>query len=878
MKKLQKGFTLIELIVVMAIMGVIMAVIMSIINPTSRIASRVESMKDEETAAIAVGRAIKSELEFATKVYVEGIDDGESMPSVPSDLKYVYVINNSEARPNSRKGAKGVITLGTWDGSTIANETIVMQEPFWGEEEFQIGIEEFNTTPGNYYIQIGFRGYRMIVDNGAYVMDPESTYRYGEAINFVNINNRDEIKKGGNTGAANFTCEIKGDTLIPASGKAYKDKIYIFFNPANETALSAGGGTLFTTSAGAGGTTAVGGGTTAGGGGTTAGGGGTTATPAPEIKVKLKYSDGSPEGEAVLSGAGYLTSIPSDKMGPQYASTNDYEYTFVGWFKTANPVNLDDKISTSTLLADGDMLYPVYEKTNKYKVTFLDFNGNEFDVQYVVEGSTASAPANSPAPADSNKVFDKWVTDSGDTLSKPITAATTFKPTETAAKGLMYIHFLEDYNNGRITFNDSADYTVDGSACSGWTDMNGITKSAGSVITLKVNAGTANVCIFVNNSGNNYSVSSLSGERHVYYYLDNSGEYGLIDHQPTLNQSVVVFNIKKGSEPSNNTITFTNTDDGRFAKIQRNEPNGATFTNKDPIKLTVTDGQSVVLHTNARIKANNSAVFNAYNQGNPYVLYLYNDLDGSYKISDQPWEENSRLTVYFLEETDGSKIELSQGRYYFNNNTNTGNSEWNKFFNEAYGKTKSLEFKYLQDSVLKIDGHEYNLGNDGGKYEVTYYNGSFYNDASKAMEQYKKDHPDASSTLTDAIEGVKLGFNSQTPGSYGEYYTYKENNNWEWPVADVRVVFNNDNTVQNSGITYNGTAVIEIECNQNVEDCTINSDGGSVKVNGNKIKIYYLLNINEYQNTQKYIKIKSNTEVLQGQGTGVLKINSVKLV
>ena len=442
MKKLQKGFTLIELIVVMAIMGIIMAVIMSIINPTSRIASRVESMKDEETAAIAVGRAIKSELEFATKVYVQGIDDGESMPSVPSDLKYVYVINNSEARPNSRKGAKGVITLGTWDGSAIANETIVMQEPFWGEEEYQIGIEEFNTTPGNYYIQIGFRGYRMIVDNGAYVMDPESTYKYGEAINFVNINNRDEITKGGNTGAANFTCEIKGDTLIPASGKAYKDKIYIFFNPANETALSAGGGTLFTTSAGAGGTTAVGGGTTAGGGGTTAGGGGTTATPAPEIKVKLKYSDGSPEGEAVLSGAGYLTSIPSDKMGPQYASTNDYEYTFVGWFKTANPVNLDDKISTSTLLNKDDLLYPVYKKTNKYKVTFLDFNGNEFDVQYVVEGSTASAPANSPAPADSSKVFDKWVVVSGGiSLSNVSQSVQTFKMPENA------VSFRATYKN-----------------------------------------------------------------------------------------------------------------------------------------------------------------------------------------------------------------------------------------------------------------------------------------------------------------------------------------------------------------------------------------------------------------------------------------------
>lgn len=762
MKKLQKGFTLIELIVVMAIMGIIMTVIMSIINPTSRIASRVESMKDEETVAISVGRAVKSELEFATKVYVVGKDDSETLSGVPSDLKYVYVINNSEARPSSRKGAKGVITLGTWDGTSISNEAVVMQEANWFEDEYQIGIEEFNTTPGNYYIQLNFRGYRMIAENGAYVMDGDSTYRYGEAINFVNINNRDEIKKGGNTGAANFTCEINGDSLRPAAGKAYKDKIYIFFNPASETALSVGGGTLYTTTSGSGGGTSP-----AGGGGTTAGGGtsATTTTSAPSLGNVNFINDDSTVQVKALNHLGVLVDgLPSDN-GAQPVSTIDYDWEWVGWFTNANPTDLNNKVNASQTFAGNTTLYSVWRKVPKHKVTFLDFEGNSFEVQYVVDGQAAQMPANNPTPTDSSKVFNYWEDASGNQLGKAITADTTYTPTMTAAKGLMYIHFLTSYQNGRLVVKESSDFTIDGTQYKDYKELAGFSKTTGDVITIKVNAGSANVCLYHENSWNeiaNFTVNSINGERHVYYYLEKDGNFRMSDNQPDIYQSVVLFHIKPGDEPADNTVYVSNKDDGAWGRVQWNEANGAMYTSKDPIALKISDGQSIVAHTNLKIKANNNAFFTVYDNNDPYELYLYTDLDGTYKIDTTPWVQNSKLTVNFLENVEGNQIELSQGDYYFNDTTNKGNNEWNSFFSDTYGLNKSLTFKYLQNSTLRIGGATYTLGNDGGNYTVTYYNGSFYNNADDAKAKYQEDH--AGQNIE--VDGITLsGFGEALPSN-----------------------------------------------------------------------------------------------------------------
>jgi hypothetical protein len=264
-------------------------------------------------------------------------------------------------------------------------------------------------------------------------------------------------------------------------------------------------------------------------------------------------------------------------------------------------------------------------------------------------------------------------------------------------------------------------------------------------MTLKVNAGSLSVNLYKDNGSwdslGNFSVNMNNAERHIYYYLDNSGKKSIVDSAPTINQSVVLFKVRPGNAPANNEVTVEPEITGNYAKIQRNEPNGVIYESQGPTNVKVFDGTSYVLSTNVVLKVNNTTSFKVYNTGDPYILYLYTDLDGKYTISTEQWQDYSKLSIRFLENIEGNQIALSDGNYYINGNMCYGHSGNNtSFFTETYGKNKGIEFKYLQDSTLYIEGNQYTLGNDGGSHEVTYYNGNFYNNYADAVTQYQKDH------------------------------------------------------------------------------------------------------------------------------------------
>ena len=175
MKKLSKGFTLVELIVVMALMGIVMAGAMALLSPTSRIANRIKSQNDEESIAIYVARYMSRELTYATKVEIVGANASDPVPTASSDFTAVYVVDNTTARATSVRGCKGEVIRGRWTGSAIADQFVVGQEVLYGEEDFDIGLSEYSDANGQAFMTLDFAAYSMKVENGALVRDTDKT-------------------------------------------------------------------------------------------------------------------------------------------------------------------------------------------------------------------------------------------------------------------------------------------------------------------------------------------------------------------------------------------------------------------------------------------------------------------------------------------------------------------------------------------------------------------------------------------------------------------------------------------------------------------------------------------------------------------------------
>lgn len=100
MNKNQKGFTLVELIVVMALMAIIMGAVMAIMSPTAKFHNKVENTTNQEAVCIAVGDAIANEIQYARKVAVYYNDTNPGAPP-SSDYTKLITIDNT-----SRSGSK----------------------------------------------------------------------------------------------------------------------------------------------------------------------------------------------------------------------------------------------------------------------------------------------------------------------------------------------------------------------------------------------------------------------------------------------------------------------------------------------------------------------------------------------------------------------------------------------------------------------------------------------------------------------------------------------------------------------------------------------------------------------------------------------------
>ena len=232
MNRNKKGFTLVELIVVMCLMGIIMAAVMALVAPTSKYYYKVQTTKDQENCALSVGKAINNELQYALAVEVYSSDVESVSPTDPSKFTNYIKIDNVTARSSSKKHATGIVYKGT---TATHSESVVMGEATYEENAFKITLSEYNNQKGNNFIMLDFESNPMKYEGGSYVKNTDVKYNSSLSVNFSNIN-------------SSLTMGVSRADSISVSYDASKtDYIFIYYQPAQNGATATTTTTSLTT-------------------------------------------------------------------------------------------------------------------------------------------------------------------------------------------------------------------------------------------------------------------------------------------------------------------------------------------------------------------------------------------------------------------------------------------------------------------------------------------------------------------------------------------------------------------------------------------------------------------------------------------------------
>ncbi len=177
--KNNSGFTLVELIVVMCIMGIIMGAVLNFLRPTARLYNTTNKYLNQEEAVDMIADYLKDDLMYATGVFVIRSNQADinelaqreaSMVGSPFldnfDFKNCIVLDNTSIRSSGtaaavRSGATGTISKyalknGSYvdvtsdpsllQGKELYRNTFALQDQsFMGEDQYRFGVS-CNTT------------------------------------------------------------------------------------------------------------------------------------------------------------------------------------------------------------------------------------------------------------------------------------------------------------------------------------------------------------------------------------------------------------------------------------------------------------------------------------------------------------------------------------------------------------------------------------------------------------------------------------------------------------------------------------------------------------------------------------------------------------
>lgn len=234
-KKLKSGFTLVELIVVMALMGVITTAIVFLIRPTMDVFVDSTNKSGEEAAAITLFDFINGELRYSTNVIIESSDSPDDMPSNHGTCKHFIMLTN-EKRPDSKKGARGYELHGLVsnpDAATYAGGSGLLDE-----YDFQFTLSGYSLPPAptdsdddddssspavKESITVSAEVHPMAVIDGEFKINPDKKYDFGETFQLINMQQKNALKN-------RTVGSIKATGYDPS-----KSTMWIFYEKADES-------------------------------------------------------------------------------------------------------------------------------------------------------------------------------------------------------------------------------------------------------------------------------------------------------------------------------------------------------------------------------------------------------------------------------------------------------------------------------------------------------------------------------------------------------------------------------------------------------------------------------------------------------------------
>lgn len=449
MNKNRKGFTLVELIVVVTIFGVILGAILNMIKPANNVYHDADATMESNIIGSGLIDYLDDELRYSTNVLVLkdyiGVPDVSTSGTIGgSGVTYsnCIVIDNNNLRGYSlknysgndtdtaakRMGAKGcILNVGkvNTEGLNFNNSAVARGVDFYDNYKFDIGasIEEMRT------LDVSLTAYQPTYENGSYTFT-KTKYKKDAAVNLTNIN----IDEGDSYKVNDYKdFSVLPDyvtypqaTTAPAGCTAQQEKYYSL--DASNTYTY-----IFYDK--------------------------TTVSSSKTYSVKFIYSASDPD--STLRGkqidtksvkAGTLYQTP-----PTMAKRTGYGTPY--WVDSKN--NVADFTTGVTINKDMvfSCVYPPVAPKAQFNVTFENINGSTFTTTKVYDGDFANDPG---IPTDMDTIkqdFVKWVYKSDN--SKGLTDVSITDSSVVFVPVVQNKHKVEFKLNGSL-INASTIYVSDG--------------------------------------------------------------------------------------------------------------------------------------------------------------------------------------------------------------------------------------------------------------------------------------------------------------------------------------------------------------------------------------------------------------------------------